>query len=87
MLVLSRKVNQKIIIGDGLIVLTIVDIRGHGVRGENVRVGIEAPKDISVHRHEVFEAIERLKQEGLEAEDGHGSAVELVSETSLSKGR
>jgi len=81
MLVLSRHKDEKIVIGDGLIVLTIVDIRG-----DKVRVGIEAPKDISVHRNEVFEAIALRNTEGSEADGSHGSA-ELVSETCLSKGR
>jgi len=55
-LVLSRKLDQKIMIGDQ-IVITIVEIRG-----DNVRLGIEAPKDIPVHRHEIYEAIRRLEQ-------------------------
>ena len=82
MLVLSRHKDEKIVIGDGLIVITIVDIRG-----DKVRVGIEAPKDVSVHRNEVFEAIARNRNtEGSEADSSNGSA-ELVTETSLSKGR
>jgi carbon storage regulator len=81
MLVLSRKEHEKIIIGEGLITLTIVEIRG-----DKVRLGIEAPKDVSVHRNEVFEAIARRNTEGLEADSGQGSA-KLVSETCLSKGR
>jgi carbon storage regulator len=48
MLVLSRKRNEQIMIGDS-IVLTIVDIRG-----DKVRLGIEAPSDVPVHRHEVY---------------------------------
>ena len=51
MLVLSRKRNESIIINDD-ITITIVDIRG-----ENVRLGIEAPKETPVHRREVYEAI------------------------------
>jgi carbon storage regulator len=51
MLVLSRKRDQKIII-DGDIVFTIV-----GIRGDTVRIGIEAPKDISIHREEVVKKI------------------------------
>ncbi|VAX41716.1 Carbon storage regulator [hydrothermal vent metagenome] len=58
MLVLSRQRDESIIIGDN-IVLTIVDIRG-----DKVRLGIEAPKEISVHRQEVYEAIQReIKQQ------------------------
>jgi carbon storage regulator len=51
MLVLSRKRDQQIIIGDG-IVITVVEIRG-----DKVRLGIEAPTEVSVHRKEVYEAI------------------------------
>lgn len=54
MLVLTRSQDQAIVIGDNLIRIVIVDIRG-----DKVRVGIEAPRDISVHRQEVFDAIKR----------------------------
>lgn len=53
MLVLSRQRDESIIIGDN-IVITIVDIRG-----DKVRLGIQAPKEITVHRQEVYEAIKR----------------------------
>jgi carbon storage regulator len=53
MLVLSRNVNEKIVIGEDIVV-TIVD-----VRGDKVRLGIEAPKDVPVHRKEVYDAIKR----------------------------
>jgi carbon storage regulator len=53
MLVLSRHRDESIIIGDDIIV-TVVDIRG-----DKVRLGIEAPPDIPVHRQEVYEAIQR----------------------------
>ena len=52
MLVLSRHRDESIMIGDDIVV-TIVDIRG-----DKVRLGIEAPKDVSVHRREVYEAIQ-----------------------------
>jgi len=55
MLVLSRKRNESIVIDDNVIV-TIVDIRG-----EDVRLGIEAPKEIPVHRQEVHDAIQKAK--------------------------
>lgn len=57
MLVLSRQKDESIIIGDDVEV-TIVD-----VRGDKVRLGITAPKSISVHRREVYEAIQREKRE------------------------
>ena len=53
MLVLSRQRDESIIIGDNVQV-TIVDIRG-----DKVRLGIEAPAEITVHRKEVFDAIQR----------------------------
>ena len=58
MLVLSRKMNESIIIGDNKIVITVVDIRG-----DNVRIGIVAPKEITVHREEVFRAIKKQEEE------------------------
>ncbi len=52
MLVLSRKKNESIIINDD-ITITVVEIRG-----DKVRLGIEAPKTVTVHRQEVYEAIQ-----------------------------
>jgi len=52
MLVLSRKKDESIIINDHIRV-TVVEIRG-----DKVRLGIEAPKDVTVHRREVYEAIQ-----------------------------
>ena len=54
MLVLSRKKTEAIYIGDNIRIV-IVD-----VQGDKVRLGIEAPKEVPVHRHEVFEAIKGL---------------------------
>lgn len=58
MLVLSRHRDESIMIGDD-IVITVVD-----VRGDKVRLGIDAPTDIPVHRQEVYEAIQRERQTG-----------------------
>lgn len=55
MLVLSRKKNESIVINND-IVITVVEIRG-----DKVRLGIEAPKDVPVHRQEVYEAIHGTK--------------------------
>ncbi len=52
MLVLSRKKDESIIINDHIRV-TVVEIRG-----DKVRLGIDAPKDVTVHRREVYEAIQ-----------------------------
>ena len=51
MLVLSRKKNESIVI-DGSIVITVVEIRG-----DKVRLGIEAPREVPTHRQEIFAAI------------------------------
>ena len=56
MLILSRKLNEQIVIGDQ-IVITVV-----AIRGGNVRLGIEAPHDVPVHRQEVYDAL--CKQAG-----------------------
>ncbi len=55
MLVLSRRRDEQIVIGHN-IVITIVD-----VRGDKVRLGIDAPQEVTVHRREVYEAIQREK--------------------------
>lgn len=57
MLVLSRHRDESIMIGDDVVV-TIVDIRG-----DKVRLGIDAPTSIPVHRQEVYEAIKREQEE------------------------
>lgn len=57
MLVLSRQKDESIIIGDD-VEITIVD-----VRGDKVRLGINAPRSISVHRKEIYDAIQREKAE------------------------
>ena len=56
MLVLSRKKNESIIINDDIVVM-VVDIRG-----DKVRLGIEAPKEVTVHRREVYDAIKRSEE-------------------------
>ncbi|MBL8068855.1 MAG: carbon storage regulator CsrA [Armatimonadetes bacterium] len=53
MLVLTRKVNQSIVIGEGIEVVVLE------VRGEQVRIGIKAPRDVAVHRKEIFEQIQQ----------------------------
>ena len=58
MLVLTRKAGEGIIIGDD-IKITVVELKGGGVR-----IGIDAPREMKVHRHEVFD---RIKQENKEA--------------------
>jgi carbon storage regulator len=57
MLVLSRKKNESIVINDDI---TIVVVE---IRGDKVRLGVEAPKEIPVHRREVYDAIKRSQEQ------------------------
>ncbi len=57
MLVLSRKKNESIIINNDI---TIVVVE---IRGDKVRLGVEAPRDVPVHRREVYDAIKRAEVE------------------------
>ncbi|MCG3152014.1 MAG: Translational regulator CsrA [bacterium] len=61
MLVLSRKTNEKILIGKD-IEITIVD-----VRGDVVKVGINAPREVSILRHELLEQVQRANQDASQA--------------------
>ncbi len=70
MLVLSRQRDESIKIGDN-IEITVVDIRG-----EKVRLGINAPPDVPVHRKEVYEAIKREK---MAAGEGESAKVESLA--------
>lgn len=72
MLVLSRKKNESIVIDENIIV-TVVD-----VRGDKVRIGVEAPRHVSVHRREVLDAIlaEKLKLSASRSEETSESLPE-----------
>lgn len=63
MLILTRRVGETVIIGNEVTVTVL------GVKGNQVRIGVNAPKDVSVHREEIYE---RIKREG----DGEQRAVE-----------
>lgn len=82
MLVLSRRRDESIIIGDNIVV-TIVDIRG-----DKVRLGIDAPGEIPVHRREVYEAIQRenLRASQLEPEDTRGLGRRSSTESGSKSG-
>jgi carbon storage regulator len=58
MLVLSRKKDEVVTVGDNIEIMVI------DIRGDRVRLGIKAPPEISVHRQEVYDAIQQECQEG-----------------------
>jgi carbon storage regulator len=61
MLILTRRVGESVMIGDDVIITVL------GVKGSQARVGIAAPKNVPVHREEVFERIQAIKnREGAE---------------------
>lgn len=76
MLILSRKTNEKICIGEN-ITLTIIE-----VRGDQVKIGVDAPKDVKVFRHEVFQAIQT---ENKAAAVANASALSALSSINIKK--
>ncbi len=76
MLVLSRKKGQSIIIGDN-IEITVVEIQG-----DTVRIGINAPREVTVHRREVFD---QIAAENQQAQQSEGLQIKLRQLTELSK--
>lgn len=64
MLVLSRKLGEKIVIGHDVLV-TVLE-----VRGDTVKLGVTAPRHISVHREEIYEEIRRANQQAAPATSG-----------------
>ena len=64
MLILTRRVGETLMIGDSVTVTVL------GVKGNQVRVGITAPKDVSVHREEIYQRIHRSESgEGADSEE------------------
>jgi carbon storage regulator len=72
MLILTRRVGETVMIGDEVTVTVL------GVKGNQVRVGINAPKTVAVHREEIFERIKR-EQQGEQSSEPNNSEPEFVS--------
>lgn len=58
MLILTRRVGETLMIGDEVTVTVL------GIKGNQVRIGVNAPKDVTVHREEIYERIKKEKTQG-----------------------
>jgi carbon storage regulator len=76
MLILTRRVGETVMIGDDVTITVL------GVKGNQVRVGINAPKSVAVHREEIYERIKREQQpdhDAPESPDAPRKAAEYAS--------
>jgi carbon storage regulator len=68
MLILTRRVGESLMIGDE-ITMTVL-----GVKGNQIRIGVNAPKDVAVHREEIYLRIQQEKKEKLQVNDPKNSS-------------
>jgi len=78
MLILTRRVGETVMIGDDITVTVL------GVKGNQVRVGVNAPRNVAVHREEIFERIKR--EEAGQASDGADDADDAEPEPATMAG-
>ena len=69
MLVLSRKKNESIVINDDISIVVVE------IRGDKVRLGIEAPKEVPVHRREVYDAIKRSLEDSINSTPANNETI------------
>ena len=63
MLILTRRVGETLMVGDDVTVTVL------GVKGNQVRIGVNAPKDFSVHREEIYQRIQKEKSESNQSDE------------------
>jgi carbon storage regulator len=67
MLILTRRVGETLNIGDNVQVTVL------GVKGNQVRIGVNAPKEVPVHREEIYQRIQKEKEAGITGADGNAA--------------
>jgi len=75
MLILTRRVGETLMIGDEVTVTVL------GVKGNQVRIGVNAPKEVAVHREEIYDRIKREQETSHVAGDSSSSGTDSDSET------
>ncbi len=71
MLILTRRVGETLVIGDDVTVTVL------GVRGNQVRLGVNAPKDVAVHREEIYQRIQNEKDAVISAENDENGNIDV----------
>ncbi|MGD2020595.1 MAG: carbon storage regulator CsrA [Thiohalocapsa sp.] len=71
MLILTRRVGETLMIGDDVTVTVL------GVKGNQVRIGVNAPRDVAVHREEIYERIKREQEQAAAQGDGGGAPTSV----------